>query len=316
MTKKSKTTKTSGTKPQIVFFGSGPVAAKSLELLADHCEIEAVITKPKPPHHRGDFPVLDTAEKLGLTVYTVSNKRELDELMAKKPVQSRLGVLIDFGIIVSKTTIDYFPLGIINSHFSILPEWRGADPITFAILSGQKTTGVSLMLLVEAMDEGPLLAQSTYEIPAQATVGELTEDLIHLSDGALRQIIPLYIDGQTIAMPQEQVTLADSKEPTYSRKLTKDDGIIDWNKPAEQLEREIRAFLDWPKSRATLADKDVVITKGHVINEQGTPGEVTAKDKQIIVFCGEKALGIDELIPAGKNKMTGEAFLAGHRHLL
>lgn len=316
MIKKSETTKTSGAKPRVVFFGSGPVAAKSLRMLADHCKIEAVITKPKPDHHRGSFPVIDAAEELKLRVFTVSNQRELDALMVKKPVQSQLGVLIDFGIIVSKTTIEYFPLGIINSHFSLLPEWRGADPITFALLSGQRTTGVSLMLLVEAMDEGPLLAQTSYDIPKHATINSLTSDLINLSDWALKKIIPLYISGETKPMPQETVTIAASKTPTYSRKLTKEDGVIDWSKSAEQIEREVRAFLGWPKSQTTLASKETVITQAHVTNESGEPGTIVVKDRQLIVNCGEKSLVIDELIPAGKNKMTGEAFLAGHRHLL
>src|SRR5882672_4684555 len=92
-------------------------------------------------------------------VVTASNKTELDSLLGQLHFTSRLGVLIDFGVIVSQKAIDHFDLGIINSHFSILPEWRGADPITFSILSGQEETGVSLMLLVRAMDEGPLLAQ-------------------------------------------------------------------------------------------------------------------------------------------------------------
>ena len=143
---------------KLVFFGSGPVAASALRLLVKGFDIEAIITKPRPAHHRGEVPILAAAQELSLPIFTAANKQELDELFSTNPVSSRLAVLIDFGIIVSQKIIDYFPLGIINSHFSLLPQWRGADPITFAILSGQARTGVSLMLLVEAMDEGPLLA--------------------------------------------------------------------------------------------------------------------------------------------------------------
>src|SRR5690349_11528911 len=129
---------TSGTtsmkKPSFVFFGSGPVAAESLQLLMQNFSVEAVVTKPKPAHHRGAFPVLEVAEKFALPVYTVSNRSELSELINGKPFASKLGVLIDFGIIVGRDVIDYFPLGIINGHFSVLPQWRGADPISFAIL--------------------------------------------------------------------------------------------------------------------------------------------------------------------------------------
>src|SRR4051812_14202772 len=134
-------------KPSIVFFGSGPVAAKSLELLAEYCNVEAVITKPQPEHHKEPFPVLTLAKKRDFKVFTPVGKKELSDLFETKPVTSQLGIVIDYGFIINQDVIDYFPLGIINSHFSLLPEWRGADPITFAILSGQKETGVSLMLI-------------------------------------------------------------------------------------------------------------------------------------------------------------------------
>src|SRR5690349_4191168 len=129
----------------ITFFGSGPVAAESLRLLAQSFTIEAVITKPRPAHHKGSVPVLELAEKLQIPVRTASTKSELDALFDSRPVKSRVAILIDFGIIVSQQVIDYFEYGIINSHFSLLPEWRGADPITFSILSGQPRTGISLM---------------------------------------------------------------------------------------------------------------------------------------------------------------------------
>ena len=144
------------TKPTVVFFGSGPVAARSLELLLAHQEVEAIVTKPTTFQEMTDIAG-------SIPVYTVANRRELDELMSNETFKSTLGILIDFGIIVSKKVIDTFKLGIINSHFSVLPQWRGADPISFAILSGQPTTGVSLMLLDEGMDTGKILV--TRSIP-------------------------------------------------------------------------------------------------------------------------------------------------------
>ncbi len=303
------------TSKTIVFFGSGPVAAKSLELLAEHCQIEAVVTKPRPPHHRGEVPVIEVATKLQLPIHTAYDKRSLDQLIKTNPFRSNLGVLIDFGIIVSQKVIDYFPLGIINSHFSLLPEWRGADPITFSILSGQKITGVSLMLLTAGMDEGPLLAQADYDIPPKTTTPALTNDLIDLSDHALKEIIPLYFEGQTIVIDQSQATISTVTAPTYSRKLTKEDGAIDWKKPAEVIEREIRGYLDWPKSRATFGKLDVVIMSADVLHESGVAGNTTILNKQPVVYCGEQALILTTIKPAGKKEMTGEAFLAGYKHL-
>ncbi len=295
-------------KPRVVFFGSGPVAARSLELLTEHCDIEAVVTKPKPAHHRGTFPVLDLARRLKFPVQTVSSKTELDDLMASNPFKSDLGVLIDFGIIVSQAVIDYFPRGIVNSHFSILPEWRGADPITFAILSGQPTTGVSLMLLVAALDEGPLLAFGEYELPPNVTTPVLTEHLINLSDMLLRAELPNYLEGRRQGAPQT----ITGRQVSYSRKLTKEDGRVDWSKPAVQLEREVRAYIDWPKSRATLAGKDVIITEAHVTDKNGTPGEPITDGNELTVYCGKQALTLDHLKPAGKQEMTGADFIRGY----
>lgn len=298
----------------IVFFGSGPVAAESLRLLAKDFNIEAVITKPRAAHHKGDVPVISLARELGLPVHTAANRLELDRLFDTKLVKSQLAVLIDFGIIVSQKVIDYFELGIINSHFSVLPEWRGADPITFAILSGQKQTGVSLMLLVEAMDEGPLLGFGEYDMPDNITSPQLTDHLIKLSHALLLQEIPPYLSGETKAVDQK----ITARKVSYSRKLTKDDGIIDWSKPAVQIEREIRAFIEWPKSRAKIGSKEVIITQAHAVpvNHDGKPGDLDVVEGLLMVECGSGTLCIDRLKPAGKKEMTAKEFLRGYgQHL-
>lgn len=298
------------TSEPVVFFGSGPVAATSLRLLAQDFVVEAVVTKPRPPHHRGDVPVLKAAEELGLPVLTATNRKSLDELFKAKPVQSRVAILIDFGIIVSQNVIDYFPMGIINSHFSLLPEWRGADPITFSILSGQEETGVSLMMLVEAMDEGPILTQGSLPLDDHTTTPILTDKLIALSHRLLATTVPDYLAGEIVPQPQDS-----TKPATYSRKLSKDDSIVDWHKPAAQIEREIRAFIDWPKTRTTFGSLEVILTQARVIDVQGNAGTTTVVNKQPVVFCGEQALVLERVKPAGKQEMTGEAFLAGYKHI-
>jgi methionyl-tRNA formyltransferase len=276
--------------------------------------IEAVITKPRPAHHRGSVPVLELCEEQSLTVHTPSNKGELSDLFAIQPFTSSLGIVIDYGIIINQDVIDVFPLGIVNSHFSLLPEWRGADPITFSILSGQAQTGVSLMLINDKMDEGPLLAQAIYDLSPDITTPQLTNDLVLLSDAMLKAVLPHYLDGTATAQPQLQVSLAISKEPTYSRKLTKDDGIIDWSKPAAQIEREIRAFIEWPKSHARLGEIEVVITKAHVVPSDGKPSEIEVDTVSgtLTVHCGENSLGIDRLKPAGKKEMSTQEFIRGY----
>lgn len=297
----------------VVFFGSGPVAAQSLRLLTTHTHVEAVITKPTTKHE------MQQAAK-DAPVYCVSTKNDLDECIARQAFSSQMAVLIDFGIIVSQKVIDYFPLGIINSHFSLLPQWRGADPITFSILSGQKETGVSLMLLTAGMDEGPVFAQGIHTIKPETTSTSLTAELIDLSDALLKDFIPLYFDGKVEPRPQEEIAsmMGIDVTPTYSRKLTKEDGCIDWTKPADQIEREIRAFIEWPKSYTKLGNYDVIIKKAHVIpsnSPDAKPGDITVvkETKIIIVDCGKDSLCIESLQPAGKKEMPVSAFLAGYR---
>lgn len=291
MTKISKT---------IVFFGSGPVAAKSLALLQENFAVEAVVTKPST---EAEMKVAAT----GAPVYCVGNKQELDDLFATKPFKSELGILIDFGIIVSQDVIDYFPLGIVNSHFSLLPEWRGADPISFAILCGQDKTGVSVMLLDAGLDTGKVLVTKGLPIRSDDTTPSLTDRLITLSDQLLSNYLPGYIKGDV--KPRNQ---SHPDRATYSRKLTKEDGVLDWHKSAAQLEREVRAYVEWPKSRTTLAGKEVIITKAHVETGNGEPGKIWRSGKQVGVYTNEGILAIDALKPAGKGQMTAEAFLAGY----
>ncbi|HEV8494135.1 MAG TPA: methionyl-tRNA formyltransferase [Candidatus Angelobacter sp.] len=298
----------------IVFFGTGPVAAQSLELLAQRFTIEAVITKPRAPHHRGEVPVLDMAGKLELPIVEVTDRHATSASITPCRFKSRVAVLIDFGIIVEQSVIDAFPLGIINSHFSLLPQWRGADPITFAILSGQEKTGVSLMLLVAAMDEGPLLAIGETDLPPDITTPQLTDQLVTLSNALLQEVLPKYAAGSVSGRAQEAVAAAVgySADPSYSRKLTKEDGVLDWGKPAVQLEREIRAFIDWPKSRAILGKHAAIITQARAEAGEGTPGELWQQGKHLGVYTAKGILMIELLKPAGKGEMTVEGFLAGY----
>lgn len=285
---------------KLVFFGSGPVAAASLQLLAQDFDIEAVITKPRPPHHRGDVPVLRLAEKLRLRVLTAADKAALDELFENQKFEAQAAVLIDFGIIVSQKVIYCFPLGIINSHFSLLPQWRGADPITFALLSGQKTTGISLMLIEPTLDTGRLLARAEYDIEPDETIISLTENLVELSNRTLREVLPLYFEGKIVPVAQDP-----SQGITYSRKLTKSDGLLDLNKPAKQLEREVRAFLGWPKSRLNLFGQDVIVLKTRVAKN--------TEDGELVLTCNPGYLEIKELVAPSGRRMSGVDFLRGYK---
>jgi methionyl-tRNA formyltransferase len=290
----------------IVFFGSGPVASESLKKLSEAFTIEAVITKPRPPHHRGTFPVLEVARQLDLKTYNCLNKSELTEIFLENNLQSRVGIVIDFGILIPREVIKSFELGIINSHFSLLPSWRGADPISFAVLNGDEYSGVSLMSIVEQLDEGPLIAQDKIKLDNSITTPTLTNKLIDLSHKMLVEYLPEYMSGNLKPEPQS------SDSVSYSRKLSKEDSTLDYNKSAIELEREIRAFLGWPRSRTNIGSLRFIITKAHVIASNGETGSIWHTKKELGFYTSEGVLAIDRLIPEGKKEMPIDAFLAGY----
>jgi len=285
----------------IVFFGTGSVAAASLSALIHHFQIECVITKPKSPQFKGIAPIEELANTTNLPLVFAGTKTELDQLFDHKTFQSRLGVIVDYGVIVSPKIINSFELGIINSHFSLLPQWRGADPITFAILEGQPTTGVSLMLIDPELDTGELLIQDSLEIDPSDTTPSLTQKLINLSNQLLIQHIPLYLGGKV--KPYSQ---SNPEQATYSRRLTKADSQLDpTTKTAKELERQIRAFLDFPKSKLTLLNIPCTILKAHVAATPQTILDPQCTDGEYLV--------IDQLLPENSRPMTAKDFLNGHK---
>jgi len=294
-----------------VFFGSGPVAAKSLDLLKDTFAIEAIITKPSTEREM-------SSACPEAPLFTVSNNKELEAVIAEQAFGSKACILIDFGIIVSHKVIDSFEKGIINSHFSILPELKGADPISFAILEGKGETGVSLMLVTEAMDAGDVFAQQSILLDRTETTPTLTETLIQLSYQMLRDNLGAYMQDTLKPKDQNEWQQQSDKVESFSRKLTKSDGILDWTKDADILEREVRAYSGWPKSRTSLGDMEVVITKAHVMpneKERTNPSTllIDAKAGGLAIECGDgNYLCIEQLIPAGKKEMPIDAFLRGY----
>jgi methionyl-tRNA formyltransferase len=292
-------------KTKIVFFGSGPVAAKSLSLLHESFCVEAIITKPTTEKELR-FVAQDTP------VFCVSSRAELDTLIEQKKFTSKLGILIDFGILVSQRTINSFEKGIINSHFSLLPELRGPDPISFAILEGRQKTGVSLMLLVEAMDEGPILSVGILTLDGSETTPSLTDELIQLSYELLKENIDLYIAGSIEPADQTVVQEKFDLQVSYTKKLHKSDSRIDWSKDAQEIEREIRAFTGWPGSKTTFSGIDCTLLGATLLNKTGDAGTLFIHEKKLAIYCGKDALVIGELKPAGKKEMDSQSFLAGY----
>lgn len=295
---------------KIVFFGSGLVAEKSLTFLKKYLDIELIITKSLPGTKHNN--VVDLSTKMNLPVKIINDSQALSNLINDSNFSSKLAILIDYGVIVPQQTIDFFQYGIINSHFSVLPDLRGPDPITYSILSGQSETGVSLMKIVEKLDEGPLLDWQTLELNQQETSENLTNQLIDLSNQLIKKNI-VDTDWDNFKFVDQTIT---KKAISYSKKLQKNDGQLDFNLAAEVLERQIRAFDVWPKSFTTIKNIPIIITKASIINKNGPAGELFIENHQLGIYCQDQALIIEKLKPAGKNLMSSTDFLNGYKNLI
>jgi methionyl-tRNA formyltransferase len=301
----------------IVFFGNERLAtgvttsAPTLQsLIDDGYDVAAVVSNYEKGQSRSarSLEIANVAEKHGIPVLLPEKPMDIKEQL--ESYQASIGVLVAYGKIVPQSIIDIFPKGIINIHPSLLPLHRGPIPIESVILDGSDRTGVSIMQLVKAMDAGPVFGQSEVPLTGNETKQSLADGLLEIGGAMLHELLPGILEGSIVGMPQ------DDSRATYDNLINKDDGEIDWSQSALSIEREIRAFVEWPKSRTKIAGKEIVVTKARISDESGQPGQIEVWGKDILVFCGEKALIIERLKPAGKNEMTSEAFLAGHRHLL
>jgi methionyl-tRNA formyltransferase len=209
-------------------------------------------------------------------------------------------VLVAYGKIIPQEIIDIFPKGIINIHPSLLPEYRGPTPIEQAILDGKSHTGVSLMKLAKEMDAGPVFAQEKVSLSGNETKQELADTLLNKGrELLLANLVAILSDS---LKPVEQ----NSSKASYTQLIEKLDGIMDFSKPAEVLEREVRAYVGWPKSRAQIFGHECVLTKARVAKNEN--------DGDLLIECFGSYLEIQELIAPSGRKMSGADFIRGYNN--
>ncbi len=298
---------------RIIFFGNERLAtgvtttAPTLHaLIKAGYDVACVVSHHEAATSRKqrDLEVAMVAGEYGIPVLLPNKPQEIiDDL---KAFHADIGVLVAYGKIVPETVIDIFPKGIINVHPSALPHHRGPTPLESVILSGETTTAVSVMKLVKAMDAGPVYAQTPVTLTGSETKQELADHLLSVGSQMILDALPRILSGEAEANPQKDA------DATFDQLIKKQDGVIDWNTSAEQLERQVRAYTVWPKSSTTIGGIDLVVTKARVLNESNACGMAKVLDKNLVIGCGEDSLVIEALIPAGKNEMTGQAFIAGY----
>jgi methionyl-tRNA formyltransferase len=291
--------------------GSPDFALPTLKALAEQYEVVGVVTQPDRASGRGRElkppPVKLLAQELNIPVIQPEKLRQPEAMEQLRAWHPDLIVVAAFGQILRKDVLDLPPHGSINVHASLLPRWRGAAPINAAILHGDEETGITIMKMDVGLDTGPILTQRSIRLTPEDTAGSVFEKLSQLGADLLIETLPDYLSGKIQPVPQPE------EGSTYAPMLKKEEGQLDFTRPAEELERRVRAFNPWP---GAFMDFDGTLLKIHRAHlEAGTveAGQKLIYRDQPAVGTADGLLILDEVQPAGKKTMSGKAFLAGAR---
>ena len=298
---------------KIIFMGTPEFAVPSLRALIESGEdIVAVVTQPDKPKGRGLEIVLPPtkvlAEKHGIPVLQPAKIKTEEFFNELKKFSADLICVTAYGKILPKNILDLPPHGCINVHASLLPKYRGAAPINWAIIRGEKVTGITTMKMDEGMDTGDMLLKEEVPIDDEDTGDTLSEKLSEIGARLLIETIRLLKEGKLNPIPQ------DHSQATYAPMLKKEDGKIDWQKSAEEIRNLIRGALPWPGSYTNLEGKLLKIYKVRLAGGEGKPGEVIKSESGILrVATGKGALDILKLQIEGGKKLETQVFLRGRR---
>lgn len=299
---------------RVVFMGTPDFSVGTLQAILDagH-EIVGVVTQPDKPKGRGKSvqmtPVKELAVQHELPVYQPIKVRDPEFVEVLKTLEPEVIVVVAFGQIIPKSILDIPRYGCINVHASLLPKYRGAAPIQWAVLNGEKESGVTIMYMDTGLDTGDMLSKVIVPLEQEETAGSLFEKLSTAGAKALVDILPQLESGSVQPEKQPQESPND-----YARMISKADGKLDFTRPAEELERWVRGMSPWPSAFTSLHGKTLKVWKTTVQDrktEMG-PGTVVGADRTgIYVQTGDGVLCIEELQLEGKKRMTADAFLRG-----
>lgn len=328
---------------RIVFFGSPDYAVPSLRACLNlaGAEVVAVVTQPDRPRGRSGAALLTAVKRAAIDarvpviLQPERVRRETTEALAA--LRPDVGVVAASGHILPTHLLEVFPHGVVNVHASLLPRHRGASPVSAAILAGDAESGASIMLVVRALDAGPVLARASTPIGALDTTGVLTDRIAGLGAALLAETLPLWVAGEITPLPQ------DEAQVTYAPRLAKEDGVIDWTRTAREIARAVRAYHPWPlattsRARATDAATDRAGGGGEPLaileawplagDSAAAPGTVEAGDgaaltpllpgrvARAVVACGTDRLALLALQRSGHRALPIEEYLNGDRALI
>lgn len=297
---------------KIIFMGTPDFSVGTLEALikAGH-EILLAVSQPDKPRGRGKSmqfpPVKEAALEHGIEVYQPRRIRDLECVEYLKSYQPDIIVVVAFGQILPKEILELPKYGCVNVHASLLPKYRGAAPIQWAVINGEAVTGVTTMRMDEGLDTGDMILKEEVVLEKEETGGSLFERLAQTGAELCVKTLAEIEAGRAVYTPQ------DHGAATHTAMIKKQQGEIDWNKPAEELERLIRGLNPWPSAYTSLNGKTLKIWKASVLEKETgkNPGTLEADKKTIAVQTGRGMLQLEEIQLEGKKRMNTDAFLRG-----
>ncbi len=254
-------------------------------------------------------PVKRLAESAGVPVYQPKSfRRDQSAASDLADLAPDVVVVAAYGLILTPDALAVPRLGALNVHASLLPRWRGAAPVTYALLEGDEETGVTIMLMDAGLDTGPILTQEAVQVSPKATAGELTEDLARLGARLLLRTLPHWAAGAMQPMPQDEASA------THAPLVSRQDARLVWSQPAALLERQVRAMNPWP---GAYTEYETILLKVHAATVIGFSGEAPAVGTVVAtprgpgVAAAEGILRLDEVQAAGRRRMSGKEFACG-----
>ncbi len=301
---------------RIVFIGTGEIGVPTLHALqkSEH-ELVGVVTQPDKPVGREQKimppPVkkalladpLKASPARTLQPGKIKDPESIEKIRALRP---DVIVVMAYGQILPRAVLEIPKVACLNLHASLLPRWRGAAPIQAAIAAGDRETGITVMYMDEGLDTGDILLQHKLDILPTDTGGSLHDRLAEIAPETLLESLRLFTSGNAPRIPQGQ------SAATYAPKLNRETGRINWNEPAEVIERKIRAYDPWPGAFTEFNNRKLKIFRASVVDLRGKPGQILPKDKAFVIGTVDCALALVEVQLEGKRRMSAAEFLRGH----
>ena len=302
---------------RIVFIGTGDIALPTLRVLQESdYDLVGVVTQPDKPVGREQKitpppikkALLETGPSASpmqvrlLQPAKIKDPAAVEEIRALQP---DVIVVMAYGQILPRTVLEIPKIACLNLHASLLPRWRGAAPIQAAIAAGDRQTGITVMYMDEGLDTGDILLQRKIEVLPIETGASLHDRLAEIAPDSLLESLKLLPSEDLPRIPQ------DNALATYAPKLNRESGRINWNEPAEVIERRIRAYDPWPGAFTEFDGRKLKIFGSSIVDLRGKPGEILRRDREFVVATADRGLSITEVQLEGKRRMSAEEFLRG-----